>query len=151
MMRIAGLDHRISLCTMHDVVEEVAGSGVMSLRREAIAEQWAQIVAKAGSFFTREGQAIEPGRETRQVRTHQIVMRYRADLNVSGSAWVYERRRKSSPRWYKVLGVSDNGLYFTLDVRLVERSDLAPTPVAPVASPDAQTLRAVEKPDWVKL
>lgn len=152
-MKIADLTHYVVLCSMHDVV---TSDGEMRLAREGIAGMWASIEQSRGSTFSKEGYAVmEPGGK-REVRSHRIVVRQRVDLDISAMAWVYERKRKSPSRWFKVLGGADkyeDGQFFTMDCMLVERSDTTTPPVArvPESTPQEQTLGPVAPPAWVKL
>ncbi len=68
--------------------------------------------------------------------THLIFVRAALGIEYSSAAWVYEERRKSMPRWYKVIGFSEQGHWIMLQCHLVEKddsvkpeqSDLAPRP-----------------------
>ena len=145
---LISLAHRVVLCSMQDVVEK---DGTMTLAREKVSERWAAIIQKKGSFFTREGRAVEPGKDPRSQRTHIITIRFDASIEISGAAWIYERRLKSAPRWYKVLDVSDDaGQWYNFDARLVERNDTASPPVAQ-SDAGLSALGAQPLPEGVKL
>lgn len=121
---IADFKHRIRLCTMSDVV---INETEISLNREMRTHCWAKIEESRGSAFA---SGVVVG-ESREKESHKITVRYNADLLVSVYAWVYEERRKSPPRWYKVLSVRDvgeNGEFTEFSCRLVEKNDLAPKP-----------------------
>lgn len=141
---IAKLNRRVVLCSQKDVVVD---KGTIRLNREGVAEFWAAIEPKKASEFTVNGMATK---DTRNRRTHIIKMRYRYDLNLSDMAWVFERRLKSSPRWYKVLNVEEveqnRSQYWKLECRLVERSDDLVEPTEAVTGGVVQPL-----PSGVKL
>lgn len=118
---IAKLRHKLLLCRQRDVV--ITGAEIR-LQREGVWSAWAAIEAKKASQFSPNGAAMN---ENRNTRTHIITMRYRPDLNISALAWLYEEQLKSSPRWFKVLSVSQTEVkgsrFFKFDGRLVERGD----------------------------
>jgi hypothetical protein len=122
--RISDFNHRVSLCTMYDVIED--GSTV-SLSRAPVAQIWAKIYAvpHLPSFISPYGFAIK---EPAERVTHHVTLRYKVDLDFSSAAWIYEQRRKSPARWYKVLGFYDNAPWVVLHVHLVERSINATPP-----------------------
>lgn len=129
---IADFAHRLTVCSMDDVI--VSG-GVMTLERVGVYDGWAAIVPKKGSMFSRSGGAIK---ESRDKPNHEIYMNYRADLDISSAAWLFERREIAAPRWFKVLDVIEDSAndVTCFACRLVERSDLATPPsVAPDAAP----------------
>ncbi|KRR21355.1 hypothetical protein CQ14_06815 [Bradyrhizobium lablabi] len=128
--KISDLRNRISLCTMQDVVEE---GGVMTLARIEIATVWAAIYAQPHlpSFISPYGYAIK---ENADRRTHLITVRYKVDLDLTSAAWVYEVRRKSPPRWYKVLGFYDNENWIVMHCHLVQRSERATPPQSKLAA-----------------
>lgn len=116
---IAKLTHRIKLCSERDATVD---GGMPVLTRDDVLTVWAQIQPKRGSFFVNGTVAME----NRENPSHYITIRYRSDLQIRSTAWVYEERRASPPRWYKVLSVQDrdeNGRWFQLEVRLVESAD----------------------------
>lgn len=125
---IAALRHRVVLCRQEDVI---SGPDRMELNRKAVGSMWAAILPKKASTFSTFGAAMK---ESRDARTHQILIRYRSDLNLSAMAWLYEERLASSPRWFKILSVGQTeqsgSQYHELDCRLIERSDelVAPKP-----------------------
>lgn len=125
-MSIADLRHRVTLCRQEDVV---LSGGEFRLARSEVMTTWARIEEKAASTFSPHGAAIK---DNRDARTHVITMRYRSDLNLSVMAWLYEARMKSSPRWFKVLSITqgeDSGTqYLKANCRLVERGDDLATP-----------------------
>ncbi|MGL5736574.1 MAG: phage head completion protein [Beijerinckiaceae bacterium] len=143
---IADFKHRIVMCSSQDVV---SADGEMTLNKVSAWEAWAHVEEMRGSYFSREGYAIKEGRES---PSHKICIRYRQDKEISSAAWIYEERRKSSPRWFKILEVRDVGelgRHWALDCRLVQRSDMVVKP-APVAEPVTVT-GAVPLPDGVRL
>lgn len=133
--KIADLEHHVALCTTKDVVVDGA---TMELRREAVVWTWARIQSHYGypMFTSPAGYAIL---DPRYKITHAISVRAGLGLEITSAAWVYEERRKSSPRWYKVMGFSEPGSYVVLMARMFERSEnvlpprdiLAPQP-API-------------------
>jgi hypothetical protein len=121
---IASLRHRVALCSMRDVVEQ---GGSMELTRKEVAKCWAAIepFRHQPNFMSPAGFAILTP-ETRQ--THTIVVRAALGLDYTSAAWVYEERLKSPPRWYKVLGFTEQGAFVELAAHLVEKSDAAQAP-----------------------
>jgi hypothetical protein len=71
------------------------------------------------------GYAIKEGFDR---ETHVITVRAHLGLSVTSAAWVYEEFRVSEPRWYKVIGFSEQDSWLALSCHLVERSDLAQPP-----------------------
>lgn len=132
-MKIAKLRHRLKLCSQKDVVTE---NGLFVLNREGVANMWAHIEEKAASPFSTQGAGLTQN----NMRTHVIMTRYYSSLNISNMAWLYEERRKSSPRWFKILKVgqteTSGSVYFKFDCRLVERADdlVEPKESAPVTN-----------------
>lgn len=120
---IAALCHRVSLCTMNDVVTDAEG---MRLTRTGVFGAWAAIEAKRGSMYAPGGVVIE---ESREVQSHLITIRYRYDFEISSAAWIFEEPRKSPPRWYKILAVKETSCdWWVLSCRIVEKSDLVSRP-----------------------
>ena len=136
-MNIGKLNHRIALCSMRDVVE---AGGEMALTRHEVARLWAYIepTSYLASFLSRSGYAIQ---ESAMSPTHLITIRNLPNIEISSAAWVYEEKRQSAPRWYKVLGFTDMDNWVRLTTHLVERSDRAQAPVSGLAAqPSAVTL-----------
>lgn len=106
----------------------------MRLAREEIMLTWAQIEVRRGSFIGVSGYSIDQDLEK---RTHLITIRYRTDLEITSAAWIYEKRLKSAPRWYKVIEIlNDDSEFVDIWCRLVEQSDHATPPVATLAGQD---------------
>jgi head-tail adaptor len=128
--RLSDLNCRIAICTMHDVVSD---KGVMTLTREPVATVWAKVYAlpHLPSFISSDGYAIM---ERQDRVTHWITLRYKTDLDFTSAAWLYETRRKSPPRWYKVLGFYDGDLWIVLHCHLVEKSVNATEPRNPLSA-----------------
>jgi head-tail adaptor len=143
-MHIAKLQHRVILCSQCDVVKS---NGDLILNRGEVAEMWAMIEQKSGSGFSRQGAAMN---ESRAQQTHVTTVRYRWDLNVSLMAWIYEKRLKSPPRWFKVLKTGQTehagNAFQTFSCRLVERSDDAAEPTT-----EAEAGPVMHMPHGVKL
>lgn len=143
--RIADFRWRVVICSMDDVV---INSAEMRLIRKGIYEAWAYIAPKRASMFSKEGYAVK---EKRDSPSHNIAIRYRADISFSTAAWIYEKRLKSPPRWFKILGYQnkDEGSeYYIFSARLVEQSDLA---VEPAEGEEPKITGAYPLPDGVKL
>lgn len=121
------LKHRVALCRADDVVVD---GGTMEIRREAIRWTWAAIEHQThmASYLSQAGFAIK---ENAQRPTHRIRVRYGHELDYSATAWVYEERLKSPPRWYKFLGFVEEGCFVMLECHLVERNDDAKPMVEP--------------------
>lgn len=129
--RVNELDHRIALCTMHDVVEK---NGVMVLKRTAVARIWARIISRqtlANNFLSPDGFSIM---EQVKRTTFFITFRHRVEVELTSAAWVYEEFRKSPPRWYKVVGFTEIPEWTTIHAHLYERSGKVEKPVT-VLSP----------------
>ena len=104
---------------MKDVVLE---GDAMTLSREAVVFTWANIVHQWNqpSFLGAAGYAVK---ELAERPTHLITVRYGLQLEYSSAAWVYEQRLKSPPRWYKIVGFSEQERWVMLHCHLVEKSD----------------------------
>lgn len=130
---IASLRHRVALCTQRDVVEEGTDLRIV---RQGVMNMWASIEPKKASTFTPRGAASQ---ESRNTRTHIICTRYHRDVDVSHLAWLYEERRKSAPRWFKILSVVQSersgSEYFMFDCRLTERGEGLAEPTAELSGP----------------
>lgn len=133
------LAHKVALCTMNDVVDE---GGTMRLKREEVLLTWAQIEAKRGAYISVAGYTIDDALDK---RTHLITVRYRVDLEITSAAWIFEKRLKSAPRWYKVIEIlNDHSEFVSIWCRLAEQSDTVTPPVA-------NDMRGRAVPDGVKL
>lgn len=122
---IADLTHRVLLCRAEDTVQD----GVLSLKRNAGVTAWASIREFRGQMFGGGGQVIQEGRNA---ASHYITFRHRADIQISAMAWIYEDRRLSPPRWFKVLGVNDyleQATFSRVSARLVEEGDAIAAPI----------------------
>lgn len=128
-IKIADLKHRIALCTAKDVV--VNGS-TMEIRRETVKWAWANIEHQThlSSFLSQAGYATK---EIAERPTHRIRVRYGLELDYSATAWVYEQRLKSPPRWYKFLGFVEECDFVMLECHLQERNDDARPSDGPLA------------------
>lgn len=146
---IASLRHRVKMCSQKDVVND---DGFLILNREGVLDMWASIEAKAASTFTGQGATTK---SSRGKRTHKITTRYHRDLHVSNLAWLYEERRISAPRWFKILKVvqseTKGSEYFIFDCQLVERGDDLTSPHVEVEEPLNQLSPAFGLPDGVVL
>ena len=136
-MKIRDLRHVVYLCRQDDVVEGTD----FKLRRESVLKMHAMIEPKRATQFSRHGAAMTKQDE----RTHIIKARYHPEIDVTAYAWIYEERRKSAPRWFKILQVSETegkgSPYFMFECRLTEKI------VEPVAAPTV----AVDLPEGVSL
>src|SRR6187402_623931 len=91
---ISDFNHRISLCTMRDVVTK---EGVMTLTRKPIATCWAMIYAQPHlpSFIGAQyGYAVK---ELAERVTHLITIKAVVSVDFTSAAWAFEERRKSAP------------------------------------------------------
>jgi hypothetical protein len=62
-------------------------------------------------------------------------------LDITSAAWVFEERRKSPPRWYKVLGYSEHGTRFIdIAVHLYEKSEQEQPPRGDLAAVPSKVL-----------
>lgn len=127
---IADLKHKMFVCSAKDIVLD--GETIV-LERSAVYSGWAAVESKRASTFVPQGVSVSEPRET---TTHVIAMRYRSDIQVSSSAWLYEERRKSAPRLFKITRVVEDCDFFYFHCRLTERGDLI-TPVAGIERENA--------------
>ena len=126
---IAQLKHRVTLCSMKDVVEK---NGIMSLTRKEVVETWARIRPFAtfgakGAFISQAGYHIL---DPHLHQSHWITIRVQHRVDITAMAWVYEARLKAMPRWFKVLGIieTEDNRWAELAAHLHERSDNASPP-----------------------
>lgn len=145
--KLAAFSHRVQICSMKDVVDN---NGTMQLARKDVYSCWAMIYGVKGSMHSQAGYTIK---ENKDYRTHVIRIRHQRALDFTSAAWVYEARRKSPPRWFKILNMVDadeNSRFFEIEARLVETSVDAVAPVdAPVAT--SSVLSPVGLAEGVKL
>lgn len=145
---LSSFKHRITVCSMKDVI--IAG-GEISLARQDIYPCWAAIIPSVKTMFNAAGSAIK---QSRDVRTHILVLRMRRDMDFTQAAWFYEQRLQSGGRWFKMLAMVDQnerGQYLECDVRLVERGfEMS----QPQGEPDGEGVAAglmTAKPSGVQL
>lgn len=123
MLKIADLRHTVHLCTQRDLVED----GTLCLERHDVKKVRAAIREKQ-KYDKTAGGFINDG----EVQTHEIVFRYDPDLVLTNYVWVYEGRRKSQPRWFKVIrqGMTEGAgaRYRCLYCKLYEEADDAEPP-----------------------
>jgi head-tail adaptor len=115
---------------MKDVVES---DGNMSLSRKDVYHSWARITVSIGSNFGKDGLSIG---QSRDVRTHKIMIRFRRDIDFTQTVWFYEERLQSAGRWFKVIAWQDYdeaANFLEADVRLVERGAVLSPPTEPNA------------------
>lgn len=126
--------HRIAFCRQQDVVTR---GSEMELTREQIVWTWARIRSYYGlsSYVSQQGFTVLDAKDK---ATHSITVRYGLDLSYTTMAWVYEQRRKSEPRWYKILGFAETQNWVTLNVHLVEKSFVANKPQTTLAPQPSQ-------------
>ena len=141
MSNIAKMRHRVHLCSQKDVVED----GTLKLNRKGVLSMWAAIEAKSGSTFSTTGAAFG---DSQNRRTHVIMTRYHRDLDITVMAWVYEERRKSAARWFKIIRWYEKDEYFVFDCRLVEQGGSAI--VEPTHTDEQRTGPAKGLPEGVK-
>jgi head-tail adaptor len=128
MARLSSKDLKnyVALCTALDVTTE--GGDIVLLRKDVL-NTWAKVEAKQPSMFSKSGYAIM---EERNRQTHLITIRARYDIEITSAAWIYEERMQSGARWYKVLGIKDDGTdtgFTVMSCRLVERGDNLVDPI----------------------
>ena len=127
--KIHEMNRRVALCTQHDVV---ADSKTMVLHRAEVVWAWARIKSHYGLPFT-IGLSGYTVMDPVTKATHAITVRNGLVDNVTAMAYVYEEFRKSAPRWYKVLGVSEPEGFLVFTTRMIEISDLALPPQGALA------------------
>lgn len=123
--------HFVQVCSADDVAD---GKGGISYQKKMVLEGWAMIEARRAQTIDPHGISVM---EERDRRTHFIRMRYRPNVLITSSAWIYEHRRLSAPRWFKVLHWSDeleDGQYWKIECVQYEVSDEAPRPTEPTNS-----------------
>lgn len=126
VLRLADFGHRVQVCTMEDVR---VSNDTMSLIRKDVYKCWARIEPVRQTMFTRKGFAAQ---DPIDERTHEIYIRYNRNIDFTSSAWMFEARRKSPPRWYKLLRYvvfREEAEYIQFDAKLVEQSDMAVRPL----------------------
>ena len=112
----AELNRRVRICAQDDVVVD----GTMRMRREGVRTVAARIEPlAAGSSFTADGRNIEDR------PTHRVTIRTVPDIDLTRTAWLYEERRVSQGRWYKVVRISESAdcKWWELRVFLDQRTD----------------------------
>jgi hypothetical protein len=127
--KIHEMNHRVALCTQKDIV---VNAQTMELRRTSVVWAWARIKSHYGLPFM-IGQVGYTIMDPVTKATHAITVRNGLVDNVTSMAFVYEEFRKSAPRWYKVLGVSEPDKFLVLTTRMVEISDLVTSPQSVLA------------------
>jgi len=139
---ISALRHRVSLCTQQDIV---TADGGLRLPRAHVTTVWAAIEQRRTNSFGPNGAVSYV--QDRNKYTHRIYIRRNPELLVTHTAWLYEARTKSAPRWFKVLDVGEtDSLWsplilnqrrasymplFRFDCMLVERGDDLQEPEEP--------------------
>lgn len=111
--------HRVHLCSNQDVIVD----GKLEFQKKFIHEGWARIDRRRAQTFSQAGQTVF---EEKDRRTHFIQMRYNANIEVTTSAWIYEHRLISPPRWFKILFVGDkdeDSRLWLFECRLMEAGD----------------------------
>lgn len=122
---IANFRHRVTICSADDIV---TADGQIAIVKRKAWDAWAKIEPKRGSTFSRDGQVIK---ESRDNPSHEISIRYRSDKVIAASAWIFEQRMRSEPRWFKIIKVGDDGdvgYLWCFQCRLVEKSDMIQRP-----------------------
>jgi hypothetical protein len=127
--KISDMNRRVALCTQKDVV---INSSTMELRRTSVVWAWARIKSHYGLPFV-IGQSGYTVMDLTVKASHAITIRNGLVDNVTDMAYVYEEFRKSAPRWYKVLGVSEPEKFLVFTTRMIEISDQALPPLSPLA------------------
>lgn len=111
--------HWMQVCSARDVIV----GDQLQFSQKFIYEGWAMINPRRQQTFSAEGHSVM---EEKDRRTHFIHMRYNPNVEITTSAWIYEERRLSPPRWFKILFSGDeyeDGRYFKFDCRLMEAGD----------------------------
>lgn len=124
-MKTADRKHRVVLCSQKSDIDE---NGNLLVERRGMITGWAAIEIVKASRYSNSGQVVSKAEQP----THRITMNFNPDVNISVSAWIYEHRLKSPPRWFKVLSVAnveERSRYMALTARLTETTDDAEAPV----------------------
>lgn len=127
MISIKDLRHKVWLCSAQDVI---VAPGEIEIARQPVLWASARIQPKRGQQFAASGFAAHDEAEK---PSHEITIRFRPDVDIHSTAWLYEERLQSGRRWYKVLDhhESECGRWVFLRCRLVEKGVTAPPPSAP--------------------
>ncbi|AFH19819.1 structural protein [Agrobacterium phage 7-7-1] len=126
-MKIKDRKHRVIVCSQKSDVDD---NGQLLISRTGSINGWAAIEPVKAIRFSKDGVSMQ--KDTFQP-THDITMNYNPDVNISVSAWVYEHRLKSPPRWFKVISVinvDECSQFMRLRSRLVESNDEVEKPVS---------------------
>lgn len=119
-IKTSDLSHRVALCTMHDVVTE---DGKMVFVRTPVQFIWAQVDAALNLpiYMTGKGYSFRESQDAWY--SHRVIIRSQSHIEASCMAWVYEEKRRTSPRWYKLLGFTESDNWTLLITHLVERAE----------------------------
>lgn len=128
MVSLQNFRHRVVLATSYTESADADDptSTDIVLTREFVQEIYASITPVKGTFYL-NGFALQ---ENRNAFSHYICIRYNRNIDITGYAWIYEKR-PSGKRWYKVLSVQEQGekeRYWQIQVRLQQKSDIAGDP-----------------------
>lgn len=136
--------HSVVLCSSKDVIESEED---VSITKTEVVKRWAKIetrkpFSKWNTYgYSEDNDANEP--------THRIVFYMDRTMDISSTAWVYEKRLQSGDRWYRVVSIKEldeGSLYTVMNCVLKQRGDtLAPI----VKKPDV--CLAAELPSGVRL
>jgi hypothetical protein len=105
---------------MHDVVTE---DGKMVFVRAPVKFIWAQIDAALNLpiYMTTNGYSFKESQDAWY--SHRVIIRSQSHIEAACMAWVYEEKRRTSPRWYKLLGFTESDNWTLLITHLVERAE----------------------------
>lgn len=147
MISIKDLRHKVWLCTAKDVV---AAPGEIEIARQPVLWAWARIQPKRGQQFAASGFAAHDEAER---PSHEITIRFRPDVDIRSTAWLYEERPQSGRRWYKVLEHRDSecGRWVLLRSRLIEKGGIAQAPNSPATAASTSLPAAAPLPPGVVL
>ena len=140
---LASKKNRVIICSMKDIITD---HGQMRLYRKGIIEGWAKITLKKASRFSRDGYTVD---QSSSAITHKICMSYNPDILISEAAWIYDRRLKSAPRWFKIINVYDDSYNWYFECQIRENSDDAVNPVEKM--PDTDMPQPLPLPEGVQL
>ena len=117
----------------------------MALSRREVAQFWTRI-----ENYRNHTDFIPPGGyvilDPHQHQSHVVTILAQLGLDITSAAWVFEARRKSPPRWFKILGFAERGNWIELSVHLVDKSEQAQPPKGDLAASriEGQTVKSID-------
>jgi hypothetical protein len=104
--------------------EDIIVDGEFRIKKDGIRSAMAKITQIRKSKLSRTGNELR----TTDDATHSIEIRSTYGVEYTNSAWIYEHRLRSSPRWFKVNGILEDVDFTAFSVVLSERGDQVAEP-----------------------